>query len=244
MSAAPGKSLPAPVIGDQFVLVSRASLAETKDTKTADPVPRTLSTILKNGMGGSKGKLKPLKVNIWQQYVQTSSTNTALTAPSTLDLKSFSEFVDFSVIYDQVKCESFEIHSSHSVIGNAGLFEFHYGVSYDPTDGTAHSAVLQPLQASQHLGPIHAEAVTATGNCVGPQDVTKTGMYVWRAKCPKGTQIQTDTGSSIVTGSWADVTNNSLICGYLKPFVAAQGAGAVSQLVHFVRASVIFRSRQ
>jgi len=228
--------------------------ADVKDKKVADSIallPKTLKMVLKGTGKGKKGKLNNLRTQMWIAFDNASGSGAALGTVVNVRPSATAEWTSFASIYDEFKVHGGAVHFQIFANGQTNLITDVSGVVvYDPDDNTAYTSVTTALVASQKFGPFNISGVTdssvagSTARTSAPVPTSKTGMYVFKFKCPPGPHSTTGNGQQVVTGQWCstNITNTQGDYGYIKPAVDAAGS-TVTDMKGYLMMEVEFRSR-
>jgi len=201
--------------------------------------------------GGKKG-LPELKIVSWLPETTSNSTAATAQAPTiALDVTQISEWATLISLYDECIVDGFECHFSIQAAGGTPSY-IHLGVSYDPVDSTAYGALTTLLSSFKKMGPLGVYCGSGSTNQLNcPAPSSKTGMFRFNGKIPKGKQAVAGGASysaqeqQTVTGNWM-ATNPSVAHGYygwLKWYIEAPGTSVVSTLFAFVGLHMRFRCR-
>jgi hypothetical protein len=221
------------------------SKIEVTNTKDERKLPSEVLAV-RSGIGarlrgmGRGQKLTPIRTRITFKVSQSSSTATANTAAIALRPAASADFADLAFVYELVKVHGGLLRYNVVISGAAPTIPSLAVIAYDPVSNAVFASAAAACEASQHSLMCVAGALTYAS--AFPLSVTPSGLETFMFKVPVGPDVSNTSGTSNVTGHWAD-TRDDDNWGYLKPFIEAQGISTLTVLTGIVYMDVTFRSR-
>jgi hypothetical protein len=178
---------------------------------------------------------------ICKQVSHTSSAATAQAPVDALDMgtsASFTEMSSFAGLFDLCRCTEWKVQATlNCPVTNT--VEVECGVAFDPVNPGTFSSALNSQLTTQHMYFV-LPPVNASGGSDGIQLVTKNGIRTISGRTVTGTVV--GPGQAVVGGGWAQITNSSIIAGYIKSFVDAAAVGSTILTLNIFM-NVEFKSR-
>jgi len=211
-------------------------------------VERRLGDMLKSLRATSKGGrgtgLKPVKAWLVGMYTLTSAANTNYFPSQALSPISVQDWSAYASIYDLCRVMQVEIIICPFASGPPTLSNFvpYWVAVWDPVNSGAYASAADCLTGAHHIGPFNFNGDTVATS--GTQSVNPSGWHrlTVRLPVPKAPVVNNNVSAGVV-GGWFGTSDTTLVIGYLKGFMALEGAGLTASWNVFVRYLCEFKER-
>jgi len=196
---------------------------------------------------GTMSKLRGLgrdrvTVKLFGQYTSAfiSGANASLFSSQAISPINVADWSSYAALYDIARVKRVVVYVQPNASGPATVSGY-WSLAWDPSNSAAYSSFTDTLTAQHHIGPVGYSSTTANGTAT----FTKTGFHEMKIglPTPKEQIANNNLAAGIVGGGWIATSDTNYICGYLKSFQSALGAGVVSGLNVLVEYLVEFRAR-
>lgn len=188
------------------------------------------------------GPMKAYKITLVEEYFFASNGSGISASALTIDPSTLSEFSALLTLFDEFKVTGGKYeytvndwHIPSTTINACG------SLSYDPSDGTAPTSMVQNAQKQQHtLVPYGTASAGLTSLTVTPK-----GMNSFEWHVPHGVLIAAGATASEGTSNWqpTSTVNGYIPYGWIKYYVSGKH-NSVNQISGIVYHHCAFRSRE
>jgi hypothetical protein len=176
--------------------------------------------------------MKEVKITLWYELQAKTSAATPFTQTYAITPSLSSEYSDVANLYDEIIVDDgrmqFLVRNDSDVPYSSDTGIQAFVIAYDPLDSTALGSVLNGLQHSQHI--LFAPPVSGPNGFQGaPLPHTKSGLYDFKWRVPKGTATRAAVATSL-GHQWSDTADTTQNYGFFKMYFPSLGASGNVQM--------------